>query len=144
MHSDLLKRREFITLLGGAAAAWPSHGLAQSPPKRPLIGLLFSSSKAEGARYYSGFPLGMRELGYSEGRHYGLAWLDSSFYGETDEFLAEILGYAHSMRDSVWAVIFAVGYVLKGSTPGYPLLHVFGGFLLGMLSMYIAMRVYPS
>jgi hypothetical protein len=54
MHSDLLKRREFITLLGGAAAAWPSHGLAQSPPKRPLIGLLFSSSKAEGARYYSG------------------------------------------------------------------------------------------
>jgi putative ABC transport system substrate-binding protein len=70
MHSDLLKRREFITLLGGAAAAWPSHGLAQSPPKRPLIGLLFSSSKAEGARYYSGFPLGMRELGYLEGRHY--------------------------------------------------------------------------
>jgi hypothetical protein len=44
----------------------------------------------------------------------------------------------------VWAVIFAVGYVLKGSTPGYPLLHVFGGFLLGMLSMYIAMRVFPS
>ena len=86
----------------------------------------------------------MRELGYLEGRHYGLAWLDSSFYGETDEFLAEILGYAHSMRDSVWAVIFAVGYVLKGSTPGYPLLHFFGGFLLGMLSMYIAMRVYPS
>jgi hypothetical protein len=44
----------------------------------------------------------------------------------------------------VWAVIFAVGYFLKGSTPGYPLLHVFGGFLLGMLAMYIAMRVYPS
>jgi hypothetical protein len=44
----------------------------------------------------------------------------------------------------VWALIFAVGYVLKGSTPGYPLLHVFGGFLLGMLSMYIATRVHTS
>jgi hypothetical protein len=44
----------------------------------------------------------------------------------------------------VWAVIFTVGYFLKGSTPGYPLLHVFGGFLLGMVSMYIATLVCPS
>jgi hypothetical protein len=65
-----MKRREFITLLGGAAVAWPSNGLAQSPPKRPLIGLLLASSKATGARFYSGFPLGMQELGYLEGRDY--------------------------------------------------------------------------
>jgi putative ABC transport system substrate-binding protein len=71
MHFDQLKRREFITLLGGAAVAWPSNGLAQSPPKRPLIGLLLASSKATGARFYSGFPLGMQELGYLEGRDYG-------------------------------------------------------------------------
>jgi hypothetical protein len=44
----------------------------------------------------------------------------------------------------VWAVIFAFGYFLNGSTPGHPILHVFGGFLLGMLSMYIATRCYPS
>jgi len=43
----------------------------------------------------------------------------------------------------VWAAIFAVGYVRTGSTPGHPLLDVLGGFLLGMLSMYIAMRIYP-
>jgi hypothetical protein len=30
----------------------------------------------------------------------------------------------------------------RGSTPGYQLLHVFGGFVLGMLAMYIAARVY--
>jgi hypothetical protein len=41
----------------------------------------------------------------------------------------------------VWAVIFAVGYVVHGPTPGHPMLHVFGGFLLGMVSMYIATRV---
>jgi hypothetical protein len=44
----------------------------------------------------------------------------------------------------VWTAIFAGGYFLKGSTPGYPLLHVFGGFLLGMLAMYIATRIYRS
>jgi len=63
-----MKRREFITLLGGAAASWPSNGLAQSPPKRPLICFIGASSKAAGARYYGGFSLGMRELGYLEGR----------------------------------------------------------------------------
>lgn len=41
-----------------------------------------------------------------------------------------------------WAVLFAVGYILKGSTPGYPALHVFGGFMLGMLAMYIATRIH--
>ena len=67
-----MKRREFITLLGGAAASWPCNGLAQSPPKRPLVGFLGASSKSAGERYYGGFSLGMRELGYLEGRDYGL------------------------------------------------------------------------
>lgn len=42
----------------------------------------------------------------------------------------------------VWAAIFVIGYFLPGSTPGPPILHVFGGILLGMLVMYIAARVY--
>ena len=42
----------------------------------------------------------------------------------------------------VWAVILVVGHFLHGSTAGRPLLHVFGGFLLGMLSMYIATRIH--
>src|SRR5215475_13108535 len=65
-------RRKFLATLGCAAAAvsWPCNGLAESPPKRPLIGFLVSGSKSAGARYYSGFPLGMRDLGYLEGRDY--------------------------------------------------------------------------
>jgi hypothetical protein len=42
----------------------------------------------------------------------------------------------------VWAAIFAAGYLVHGLTPGRPVLHVFAGFLLGMLSMYIATHVY--
>jgi putative tryptophan/tyrosine transport system substrate-binding protein len=66
-----VRRRDFITLLGGAALAWPCNGWAQSPPKRPLIGFLGAASKAKALRYYDGFALGMRELGYLEGRDYG-------------------------------------------------------------------------
>jgi putative ABC transport system substrate-binding protein len=51
-------------------ALWPGNGLAQTLPKRALIGFLGASSKSTGARYYRGFPQGMSELGYSEGRDY--------------------------------------------------------------------------
>ncbi|WP_158818073.1 hypothetical protein [Methylocapsa sp. S129] len=43
-----------------------------------------------------------------------------------------------------WIALFAIGYFLHGPTPGYPVLHVFGGFLLGMLSMYIATRLHGT
>ena len=43
-----------------------------------------------------------------------------------------------------WILIFTVGYFRYGSTPGHPALHAFGGFLLGMLSMYIATRLYGT
>jgi putative tryptophan/tyrosine transport system substrate-binding protein len=66
-----MRRRHFITLIGGAAAAWPlAAGWAQTSPKHPLIAFLGMSAKAAGARYFSGFPQGMAELGYVEGRDY--------------------------------------------------------------------------
>jgi hypothetical protein len=43
-----------------------------------------------------------------------------------------------------WILLFVVGYFFYGPTPGRPALHVFPGFLLGMLSMYIAMRLYGT
>ena len=41
-----------------------------------------------------------------------------------------------------WILLFTIGYFRYGSTPGHPMLQVFGGLLLGMLSMSIAIRVY--
>jgi hypothetical protein len=43
---------------------------------------------------------------------------------------------------ATWLLIFVVGYLFFGPTPGRPALHVFGGFMLGMLAMYIAIRIY--
>jgi hypothetical protein len=43
-----------------------------------------------------------------------------------------------------WMLLFEIGYFFYGPTPGRPALHVFGGFLPGMLSMYIATRLYVT
>jgi hypothetical protein len=41
-----------------------------------------------------------------------------------------------------WLLILVIGYFFLSPTQGRPMLHVFGGFLLGMLAMYIAIRIY--
>jgi putative tryptophan/tyrosine transport system substrate-binding protein len=62
-----MRRRQFITLLGGAAA-WPLAVRAQTVRQRPLVGLLQVQSLTGSARYTSEFLRGMAELGYVEGR----------------------------------------------------------------------------
>jgi putative tryptophan/tyrosine transport system substrate-binding protein len=68
MHLDQLRRREFITLLCGAAAACPPAAHAQQTSSHPLIGVLSPLSSA-GAAHIEAFRAGLRELGYVEGRN---------------------------------------------------------------------------
>jgi putative tryptophan/tyrosine transport system substrate-binding protein len=60
-----VRRREFITLLGGAAAAWPVAASAQQPAM-PLIGILLSGSRASSDRTLRAFHQGLAESGYVE------------------------------------------------------------------------------
>jgi putative ABC transport system substrate-binding protein len=63
-----MRRREFITLLGGAAVAWPLPAGAQQPAKRPTIGLLGPLSQSTQTEWTAAFVQRMREHGWIEGR----------------------------------------------------------------------------
>ena len=57
-------RREFITLLGGAAAAWPVAAWAQQPAKLPTIGFLGSGTPLTWKPWVAAFEQRLRELGW--------------------------------------------------------------------------------
>ena len=68
-----MRRREFITVLGGAATAWPLRASAQPAEKIPRIGWIILGSPAGGFAdifsYYDSFRAGLSDLGYVEGKN---------------------------------------------------------------------------
>jgi putative ABC transport system substrate-binding protein len=79
-----MKRREVITLLGGAAVAWPLTARAQQQAKRYRIGILETISPALNAAHLEAFRNGLRELGYVEGQTYTIEYRSAD--GQAERF----------------------------------------------------------
>jgi putative ABC transport system substrate-binding protein len=85
-----MRRREFISLLGGAAVAWPLAGRAQQ--QVPVVGFLDAGSPAERTPQVTAFRKGLAEGGYHEGQNVTLefAWAEGQ-YGRFGELAADLV-----------------------------------------------------
>jgi ABC-type uncharacterized transport system substrate-binding protein len=119
-----VKRRAFVTLLGGAVAAWPLAARGQQPPM-PVIGFLSTLSPENISRPVAGFHDGLKEAGYIEGQNVAIEYRwAQGHYDRMPELAADLV------RRKV-AVIVASGgdpspQIAKAATQSIPI--VFGMF----------------
>jgi ABC-type uncharacterized transport system substrate-binding protein len=79
-----VKRREFITLLGGAAVACPLAARAQQPERMRRVGMLETTSRELNVRDFAAFQNGLREFGYVEGQNLLIEYRSAD--GRTERF----------------------------------------------------------
>src|SRR5215467_10028279 len=81
MRFNRLKRRDFISLLGGTAAAWPRIARAQQPAM-PVVSFVSGRSSDGSARFASAFQKGLTEIGYVEGQNVRMEyhWLEGQYH----------------------------------------------------------------
>jgi putative tryptophan/tyrosine transport system substrate-binding protein len=121
-----MRRREFITLLGGAAAIWPFAARAQQPPTMPVIGYLNGASAAQFPQLLAGFHKGLNETGYSEGRNVAFEYrYADGQYDRLPALAADLVGRRVS------AIVATAGTptirAAKAATSTIPIVFVIGG-----------------
>jgi len=124
-----MKRREFITLLGGAAVAWPVPTGAQQPAKLPTIGFLGATTPSAQSQWTAAFVERLRELGWIEGRNVAIEyrWMEGR-----NERVAEIAAEFVQLRVDVIVVQGTAAVVgAKQATSVIPIVFALAGDPVG-------------
>jgi len=112
-----MKRREFITLLGGMAAAWPLTAQAQQP--LPVIGFLNSSSPDGYAPMASAFRQGLKETGYVDGHNVAIEYRWAE--GRNDRLPSFVADLVQRKVNVIAATTTAAALAAKAATTTIPI-----------------------
>jgi hypothetical protein len=113
---DQMKRRKFITLLGGAAVTWPYAERAQQPAM-PVIGVLYGVSAAEWVDRLAGFRHGLSETGDIEGRNVTIEYRWAEGRNDRPPGLAADFGARPALLAATGGVRSAIGNVPNSGAP---------------------------
>jgi ABC transporter substrate binding protein len=128
MQFDQLKRREFITLLGGAAA-WPLAARAQQPAKLPTIGYLGPSTPSVESQRLAAFVQRLRELGWTENRTITIEYRRAE--GREERFAEIAAEFARLKVDVIVTAGTAAVVTAKQATSVIPIVFAVAGDPVG-------------